>query len=304
MSRQRAAPGAAEDPGGRSREQRLHRVAGDRRGGRDPAIRAHDVQIGGEALLAEARLEPGDIIAQPRPDEGVEQCRGEPLKLAELRRHLGRGADETVGRLFAHDVARPHLMRRIEVGEQKAYRDRLDPLGAQRARRLAHARLVERHQDIAARRHQPLRHGTAVAPPHQRPILPRYFLADRIMLRALVAPDMDDVAIARGGDHPGHGAVIFEDRVGADRRAVQHVVDRRARCFRARAQLRDPGDDTERGNVRRRRHLVDHDQAGFGIGQNKVGKGAPDIDPDQPHRCLTPPCRRRSRAALADAQPP
>ena len=63
------------------------------------------------------------------------------------------------------------------------------------------------------------------------------------MLRALVAPDMDDVAIPGGGDHSGHRAVIFENRVGADRRAVQRMVDRRARYVRACTQLDDPGDD-------------------------------------------------------------
>src|ERR1700716_1139650 len=48
---------------------------------------------------------------QARPDEGVEQSRGKALELAELRRHLGRGADEAIGELLARDVARPLLMR-------------------------------------------------------------------------------------------------------------------------------------------------------------------------------------------------
>src|SRR5436853_90266 len=108
-------------------------------------------------------------------------------------------------------ISRPHLMSRVQVGEQKADRDRLDALAAQRAGRLAHARLVERDQDVATRWNEALRHGTAVAPPHQRAILPRHLLADRIMLRALMASDVDDVAIAGGSDHPGYGAVIFED---------------------------------------------------------------------------------------------
>ena len=100
------------------------------------------------------------------------------------------------------------------------------------------------------------------------------------MLRALVAPDMDNVAIAGGGDHPGHGAVIFEDRVGADCRAVQHMVDRRARYFRPCTQFGNPGDDAERGVIGCCRHLVDHGLAGLGVSQHNVGKGAPDVDPD------------------------
>ena len=49
-SGQRAAPGAAEDARSRPREQGQHRALRDGRRGRDAAIGAHHVQIGGEAF--------------------------------------------------------------------------------------------------------------------------------------------------------------------------------------------------------------------------------------------------------------
>src|SRR6266851_2715171 len=209
MPGERPAPGAAEDPRRRPREQGLYRVAGDHRRGRDATVGAHDVQLGGEPLLAETAFKPGDIVTQPRPDKGVEQRGGESLEFAELRRHLGRAADEDFGRLLAHDVARARLVRRVEVGEQEADGYRLDTVVAQRASGLAHPRLVERDQHVAAWRNEALRHRSAVPPAGQRPVLPWHLLADRIMLRPLVAPDMDDIAIALRGDHPGDCAVML-----------------------------------------------------------------------------------------------
>ena len=46
------------------------------------------------------------------------------------------------------------------------------------------------------------------------------------MLRALMAADMDDIAVPRGRNHAGDGAAMLEDGVGGDCRAVQHMIDR------------------------------------------------------------------------------
>ena len=262
------------------------------------------MEVGGEAFLAEARFQPGDVVAQPRPDKGVEQRRGKALEFAELRCHLGRGADKALGRLLANDVASPRLVRRVEVGEQEADRDRLDAIVAQRSRRLSHPHLIERYQHLALGRNETLRHRPAVAPAGQRPVLPRHFLADRIMLRPLVAPDMDDVAIAFGGDHSGDGAIVLENRVGSDRRPVQHVVDRLARQAGTPAQFANASDDPARRVVRRGRHLVDQGLAGRGIGEHDIGEGAADIHSNEAHACLTPPCRRRNQTGPAGVARP
>jgi len=43
----------------------------------------------------------------------------------------------------------------------------------------------------------------------ERTVLPRNFLLDREVMRALVAANMDDVPIALGGDHAGRRAFVF-----------------------------------------------------------------------------------------------
>jgi hypothetical protein len=295
-SRQPTAPGAPKNAGSRSREQRQHRGLRDGCRCGDAAIGAHHVQIGGEAFVAEAARQPRHVVAQARPDEGVEQSRGKALELAELRRHLGRGADEAIGELLARDVARPLLMRCVQVREQEADRYRLDTGGAKRSRRLAHRSLVERSQYLAARWRQALGDREAMPALDQRPILPGNFLPDRIMLRTLVASDVDDIAIAGSRNHASDRPVIFQHGIGADRRAVQHMVDRLTRQVEACAQGADPGDHAARRVVLCRRRLVDQGPAGFRVGKNDVREGAADIDADQVHTVLILPGRRPSQS--------
>src|SRR3979490_1983495 len=71
--------------------------------------------------------------------------------------------------------------------------------------------------------------GCSTSPRGARPAVPRDVLHDRVVLRPLVAADMQDVAIATGGDHAGDGAVVLEDGIGGDGGAVEHHVDRLAR---------------------------------------------------------------------------
>ena len=153
----------------------------------------------------------------------------------------------------------------------------------QLAHRLAHAFLVERLQHLAPRRHQPLRHRLAMAALDQRPVLPGDVLHDRVVLRPLVAADMQDVAIAAGRDHAGDGAVVLEDGVGGDGGAVEHRVDRLARNAVLVAKRHQAGDDAARGIVRGRGHLVDGRLAGLGVGIDQVRESAADVDADQPH---------------------
>ena len=98
---------------------------------------------------------------------------------------------------------------RVQIGEQEADRDRLDASGAQEASGLAHRRFVERNQFVPSWRREPLGDRQAMAALDQRPILPRNFLADRIMLRPLMASDVDDIAIPGRGDHAGHRPVML-----------------------------------------------------------------------------------------------
>ena len=276
-------PGAAQHARGRPRHERDDRHVRHHRRGRDAAVRPHDVEIARDAGLLQPVLEAAHVVANLGADEGVHRRGGEALELAELRRHPGRGGDEGLGPFLQHDGPRALLVRGVDVGEEEADHDRLDPLLAQRSRGLAHAVLVQRLQHVALRRHPPLLHGEAVAAAHQRARLPRDVLHDGVVLGPLVTADVDDVAVAGRGDHAGLGAVVLQHRVGRDRGAVEDVGD----GFRRRgAPLAERGDACRsalRGVVRRGRHLVDRALARLAIGNDEVGEGAADIDADQLH---------------------
>ena len=282
-ARQAARPVAADHAGRRTREQGEHGPFGHHAGRGDAAVRRHDAQIGLEARGADLQFQPRHVVAHLGADEGVHRRRREALELAELRRHRRGGRGEALGIFLAHDRERARLVRGIEVGEQEADGDRLHARLFQLAHRLAHAGFVERLQHLALGRHQPLLHRLAMAALDQRPVLPGDVLHDRVVLRPLVAADMQDVAIAAGRDHAGDGAVVLEDGVGGDGGAVEHHVDGLARNPVLVAKRHQARDHAARRIVRGCGHLVDSRLAGLGVGIDQVREGAAHVDADQSH---------------------
>src|SRR6516164_1529827 len=143
-----------------------------------------------------------------------------------------------------------------------------------------------------------------MSPSNERPILPWNFLADRIMLRSLMTPDMDDIAIAGGCDHAGHGTVVFQYRIGADRCAMQYVIDPVPRHIEASAELAYAGDNAVGRIVLCRRRLVDQGPAGLRIGEHDIRERAADIYADQVHQTALPasePNASRWRRTTASA---
>ena len=292
--RQIAAPRAAQDARGRARQQGQHGPFRYQAGRGHAPVRAHDVQVGLEAARAHGVLQVGDVGAHLGADEGVHGGRREALEFAELRRDRRRCRHERLGIFLADDLRRAVFVRRVDVAEQETHGDRFDAFLFQFTRGFAHLVLVERSDHLAARRRQPLGHRFAVTALHQRPVLPGDLLHDRIVLRALVAADVDDVAVALGRDHARFGAVVFQDRVGGDGGAVKHVVDGSKVDAVPFAQLRQAGHDRDRGVVRRGRNLMNEGSVLVGVGVNDVGKGAADVDAHELHRACLPKKIRRS----------
>ena len=83
---QSADPGAAENAGGETRQQRHYGFVADHRRRGDPAVRRHHAKLGAQPALTQSALQTTDITAHLRADEGAEAGRREPLKLTELRR--------------------------------------------------------------------------------------------------------------------------------------------------------------------------------------------------------------------------
>ena len=107
---------------------------------------------------------------------------------------------------------RAPLVRRVQVGEEEADCDGLDAFIA-RARGLPRApRLVERLEHFATRRRDPFRSRQPVAALHERTRLPRDVLHERVVLRTLVATDVEHVPEPARRDHAGSRTVVLEQR--------------------------------------------------------------------------------------------
>ena len=162
--------------------------------------------------------------------------------------------------------------------------------------------LGERHEDLA-RRPDPLRDDLPVAPPDERAVLPRHLLVDRVVLGALMAGDVEDVAVAARRDQPHARAVVLQERVGRDRRAVEERVDGSRIAVRA-AHARD---QALGGIGGRRGHLVDPDLRGLRVGDDDVRERPADVDAGELHRPLGPvlgSCSRSVEDQASHVSPP
>ena len=237
----------------------------------------------GTPSSVERAREPLEVAAGRRADERVHAGGREALELAELRKDVGARRDERTGHLLRHDLGGPPLVLGVEVGEEEADGDRLDAGVLQRACRGPHLVLVQRLEDLARRRHDPLARDVSVPALHERPRLPGDVLHDRVVLRPLVAADVDDVAEPFRRQHPRLGPAVLEHRVRRDGRAVEDGVDLCRLDARVAAEVDEAGDHRPPGIVGRGADLVHVNGTRLRVVEHEVGEGAADVDPDNPH---------------------
>ena len=248
-SRRLTGPLPAEQARCRPGKEECHRLLGGGLDRGDAAVRHHHVQLPGHAFAREGTSESLEIAARRRVHEGVHARRREALELAELREDVGARRDEGAGHLLRHDLGGPPLMLGIEVGEEEADGDRLDAGVLQRTCRRPHLVLVQRLQDLSGRWDDSLARDVAVPALHERPRLPRNVLHDRVVLGALVAADVHDVAKTLRRHHAGLCAVDARAprssrRSSRGRRPPRPTARPRRRC-RARPGRR-PSPDRDR----------------------------------------------------------
>ena len=173
--------------------------------------------------------------------------------------------------------------------KQETDRDGFHPVFLELSGRAPDGGLVQRGENVAARRHQPLAHRQSVLTPDQWFVLPRNLQLNRIILRAPVPADMKNVAEPFGGDHAGTRAVIFQDGVRRDGRTVKHMVDRGRIDLIVCAEIRKTVDHAD-GWVRgRRQHFVGQRSIALGVRAHQVRKRAADVNANQVHRVPFPP---------------
>ena len=100
-------------------------------------------------------------------------------------------------------------MGRIQVGEQEADRYRLDTGSLEFFCGLTYFIFVERRDDVADRRRDAFADRLTISPKDEWTFLPGDFLLQRVVLGALMATDVDDVAEAPRSNHAGLGTAVL-----------------------------------------------------------------------------------------------
>ena len=230
----------------------------------------------------ELLLQPVHVRPDLGADERVQADRREALVLAVLGQHLRRDGEERLGELLAHDLRHALLVRGVQEREEEAHRHGLDLRLLELAHLLARLLLVERHEHRAVLR-DPLGHGQAMTASHDGVGLPRQVLVVREVERLLVPRDVEDVAVALRRDHPHRGAVVLDDDVRGDGRAVEHLVERGGALAGPLGELADAGHRALRRVVGRGRQLVHEHGPRLVVDVDEVGERAADVDADALH---------------------
>jgi len=169
-------------------------------------------------------------------------------------------------------------MRIVGIGMQEADADRANAVLAEVARRLAHARLVERTQFVAAEiepaaglAHMLQRHEAVGLHPE---------IGIAVSLGHRLPRDLENVPEARVDQQPERGDLALQQRVGRDRGAVGEADHAVGACASGR---QNPGDALHQADRRiggRARHLGDGGGPGDDVDRNDIGECSAGIDTD------------------------
>ena len=170
----------------------------------------------------EARIEIVDVAGEDRLQVGVDDRRREPVILADLRHDLAGKRDRAIGNFLGDDGAGPLLVMRERETKTTGTPRSIDVVVGELAQRLAQRRLVERQQHLAVEGDAlgDLA-GAALRDEQRRPVV--HDVEDGRPVRARLLGDFVDAAKAVGDQEAGPHALAFEQRVGADRRAVAEI---------------------------------------------------------------------------------
>ncbi len=197
--------------------------------GHDAAARLHQIELllepaglEGVAQLAQIRLHDGHHI-------GVHGGGAQPLVLADDGQDLAGDREMHTGHQRADDLGGALLMRRVHKGEEVADDDSFHSLFPHLGRNPSHRLFVQRHQYVPAKI-EPLGDFEPQRPPDER-IVTSHVVLGQIHLQVvhvvgvlddpLAAAQLQDVPKAFGRDHGHLRALVLDDRVDPDRRAVR-----------------------------------------------------------------------------------
>ena len=263
---------------GRSGLHQPDRDLARRLDGAGAAAREHQQELAGEALGAQLLAQRAEVALHHAEDVGVGDRGGGALVLADLARDHGRQRHAQPGRALPQPSRHRLLVGGIAVGVEQRDGDGLDARRPQALDDGVHLGRGERRALAAVGQH-PRAEAQAQAGRHQRL---RLLEGEVVGVVAGLAPDLEGVLVAGGGDEPGRRALALDERVGDERGAVDDVA------HLARAHAR-PGQGTARpvhhrgrGVLGGREDLLHDGGRAAGVEEHDVGEGPADVHGQMP----------------------
>ena len=255
----------------------LHEADGEparRRRQRDAARGLHDVELSGNAVLGEARLQIGEVARHEGSHVDVGRGGRCSLVLADLGDDVGRARDGQARRHVLDQLGQTSLVDWIDVGVEQADGQRLDALGEKLPDHRARRGLVERPRDAAVGV-EPLRDLPPQVARHEG----RRGLDEEVV--HVVAPlvaDLQGVAEPHGREERGAGPLALDQRVGGQRRPV----DDRAHLRDGHLRLPEERDDARLhavgGVLGRGEHFPHAQSPGGFVHDDEIRERAADVD--------------------------
>ena len=263
-------------PAARARQQQPHRLRRCRLRTAHPAIRLHQQQPRGDAVVRQPRAQPVEVGPHHRDQQRVQHRGRGPLIFAYFGADLGGDGHRQAGVGRQQVVAQALLVHRIGVRVQQGDRNRLRPERMHRRRSLAHGGIGQFAFHAAIGAHA-FGDAQPPLPRDQRRLLAR---TQAIDVGARVTADLQHVAEPVRGDQHAAGQRALQHRIGRDRRAVQQQGDIGQGEAEPASGFGQSVQQADRRVRRRGRHLDAAASPGALVQHLKVGEGAADIDPD------------------------
>ena len=263
-----------ERTGSRAALDHPHRVLARRLGPDHAAGGQHDQRRVGEALAAQPVAETLEIGLRDRHRIGVHRRGRGALIFADLRRDLRGGADEDAVELARQGGRDQRFVVRIGEAVQEADRDGMRAAGADLGREPGDVLRARRQRQRAVGEDALLQAEGQLARDQRLGELDLRI----VHVVAVLIADREHVTEALGDDERRRQALALDQRVGHDRRGMDHDAVDRVGCDAGLAEHGiDAPEEALQQVVMRRQRLVDA-EAAAGIAQDDVGEGAADVD--------------------------
>ncbi len=254
------------------------------------AVRLHDQEASAEGKRFEQTFEIGEILADARPDVGVQHGRRGAFVLAVFAQDVVRERAVHARREIGEDLADGNFVIRVRPRVQKADGHRLDIFGIQALGERARAVAFEYGDDVA-RRVEAFDDFVGVAARH---VGRRAFEEEVVGFGPVAAPDAVDVARAFGDDQRRARPGTFDRGVDRDGR----TVNERFRILHRQAALRKRLADADGEVVRSRGALGVMNRAVRQIERDQIGECTADIECNDQRQRSSPHGRQKGSIFL------